>query len=318
MNLISIVVPVYNVRNFLTNCLESILNQTYKNLEILLVDDGSKDGSGELCDELSSRDPRIRVFHKDNGGLSDARNFGIEHSKGDYISFIDSDDIISPYYVEVLYNMLSNANAEISIGCFSHCYNEDELIFTKVDSFKKLDVNSAISSMLYQKEISVSACAKLFKRSCFDNIKFPIGKLYEDSAIMYLLLDKANVIAYSESKIYGYFHRLNTITTRTFDTKNFDSFYISKEIYNYYKNDQKLKKPATSYYVCSAMRIYLNCDDYFKYKDKIDQVESVIKRYGNSVVFDSNARIKSRLGVFLYLYFRPFLRYLYGKVDRWK
>ena len=118
-DLVSIVVPVYNVEKYLKKSIESILNQTYDNLEVLLVDDGSTDSSGEICDSFIKVDSRIRVFHKENGGLSDARNFGIEHMKGQYVSFIDSDDYISKDYVWKLYSSIKNNDSEVSICSFS-------------------------------------------------------------------------------------------------------------------------------------------------------------------------------------------------------
>ncbi|EHZ61025.1 glycosyl transferase 2 family protein [Streptococcus pneumoniae GA47210] len=117
-DLISIVVPVYNVEKYLKKSIESILNQTYQNIEILLVDDGSTDSSGKICESFSKVDPRIRVFHKENGGLSDARNFGIEQMKGQYVAFIDSDDYISKDYVWKLYSSIKNNDSEVSICSF--------------------------------------------------------------------------------------------------------------------------------------------------------------------------------------------------------
>ena len=154
--LISIVVPVYNVEKYLGTCVESILKQTYSNIEVILVDDGSTDCSGKMCDHYMGQDERIKVIHKKNGGLSDARNKGIIQAEGEYITFIDSDDVVSSDYVEYLYNILEENDGDIAICNPVHCYPNEKIVFEQ-ETFKRVyKAEDAIVEMLYQKSFLVS------------------------------------------------------------------------------------------------------------------------------------------------------------------
>ena len=314
---ISVIIPVYNVEEYLCKCVEGIINQTYANLEIILVDDGSTDKSGQLCDELSTTDSRITVLHKKNGGLSDARNYGIEKATGKYITFVDSDDTVAVNYIDTLYELIIKYNADISICNCVHCYEGEKIQFREADYTVAFETEKAISNMLYQKLFLVSAWAKLYKIEFFSDTKFPIGKLYEDSAIMYQIFEKAKLIAFSNAEIYGYFHREGSITTQKFNDKNFDILDISKEIFEHYKNNKEIKDAAISYYVVAALRIYLNCPSESAYRDRINEVKHIISSNGLTVLRDKQARKKTKLGVLCYFLARPFMKKIHGKVNRW-
>lgn len=213
MDLISIIVPVYNVEKYLEECVKSIINQTYHNIEILLIDDGSKDSSGSLCDQLALLDKRIRVFHRDNFGLSSTRNFGIEFSKGKYISFIDSDDIIANDFIEFLYNNMLEHNVKISSCSFIHYYDDhsvNSVMVKNVDiKYDRLDALKFLNVMGY---FNASCCNKLFLKELFDDIKFPVGLVSEDLFIIYRLIDKANGLYFASSEKYFYRQRIGSIT----------------------------------------------------------------------------------------------------------
>ena len=216
---ISVIVPVYNVEQYLERCVDSIINQTYKNLEIILVNDGSTDNSGQICDELAKKDSRIRVIHKKNGGLSDARNVGINEAKSDLIGFIDSDDYIDEDMYEVLMNNLKDANADLSMCGHYDVYNnvpEEQVADKKIWELSSKD---AIKMVMGAKILSVTAVNKLYKKSLFSDLKFEIGKIAEDAFIMIKLLDKCNVVVATNEKKYYYVHRENSITTQKFSTK---------------------------------------------------------------------------------------------------
>ena len=222
--LISVVVPVYNVEKYLKRCLNSILVQTYSNLEILLIDDGSTDQSGQICDEFAKLDSRIRVLHKNNGGLSDARNVGIEAAKGEYVTFVDSDDYVDEDLIEYLYKMIEQTHTEMSV-CINRLYNEKTRKFQiGADDGKKeiLTVHESIKRLLYRQNFFVSACAKLYKKDLFLNIRYPKGKLYEDTAVTYKLVLKAGRIAYGRSCKYTYCVRDNSITRSAFNPRQLD------------------------------------------------------------------------------------------------
>ena len=231
MPLISIIVPVYNVENYLRKCIDSLISQTYKNLEIILVDDGSQDKCPNICDEYKDKDSRIVVIHKNNGGLSDARNFGIKYSCGKYVTFVDSDDYVENDYIEYLYNLLKEENTIISVCGHYICYDEKKI--KKNASFtKKIDKVSALNDILYDKEVDLSSWGKLYSKELFDDISFPKGKIFEDTATTYLLFDKCNYISVGEKCKYYYVLRNNSITTTDFNLKKMELIEMTKKMCN--------------------------------------------------------------------------------------
>lgn len=217
---ITVIVPVYNVEHYLDKCLDSVIKQTYKNIEIIVVNDGSTDSSGAICQEYARKDNRIIYIEKENGGLSDARNVGLDKMTGSYVTFIDSDDWVESDYVEVLYDKLIEYQADVSVGNY-YSYNEDEKLFyfhMSADSYyEKVYDNVSIFENLYEsKEMKnfalISACGKLYKAKLFDYIRFDKGKLGEDGYFnqkIYLLVEK---IVYINQGLYAYRQRNGSIT----------------------------------------------------------------------------------------------------------
>lgn len=237
--LISVIIPVYNVEEYLHRCIDSILNQTYQDIEIILIDDGSTDNSGKICDEYALKDNRIRVIHKENGGLSDARNIGLNSMKGKYVTFIDSDDYVENFYIKELYELIIKYNSEMSICPYTIITNNRYANIGKDYKETVLNTETCLSRMLLEEGFSVSACAKLYKVELFENIKFPKGKLYEDNGITYKLILKSNKIAYGGTSIYKYYIRDNSITNKQFLIKDLDYIYLTDiaadEIFQKYK-----------------------------------------------------------------------------------
>lgn len=209
--MISIIVPVYNVEEYLPRCIESILQQTYKEFELLLIDDGSKDNSGKICDKYSERDHRIRVIHKSNGGLSDARNSGLDQITGDFVTFIDSDDYIGPAYLNTLFNMIQKYNADVAVCSMIAVMSKDFYLIESEDKQVCLNKADAFKETIIGKRFGVSSCAKLFRRSVFLNIRFPSKTYYEDLYLVPYVIEKSNKCAFSESVLYYYFQRENSI-----------------------------------------------------------------------------------------------------------
>ena len=204
--LISIIVPVYNVEKYLEECLNSIISQTYTNLEIILVDDGSTDGSSYICDKYSAMDPRIIVCHQNNKGLSAARNIGLLKAKGEFIGFIDSDDWIEKDMYESLYKSISSNNSDIS-GC---SFVEETALFPRlvgVSSDQIMSPQQAMKLLLTDKGITNNVWNKLYRSKLFDNISFPDGKVYEDVATLYKLILKAKKLSIISKA--GYHYRIN-------------------------------------------------------------------------------------------------------------
>lgn len=216
---ISIIVPVYNVEAYLERCVESILKQTYTNFELLLINDGSTDQSGDLCDQLALRDQRIRVIHKENGGLSAARNTGIDHASSDLIGFIDSDDYIDEDMYETLYRQLRESNADLSMcGHYDVFHQIPEKQVSEIKTWN-LSSEEAIKMVMEAKVLSVTAVNKLYKKELFNHLKFEVGKIAEDAFIMIRLLDQCQKVVATNEKKYYYVHRENSITTQKFSLK---------------------------------------------------------------------------------------------------
>lgn len=221
--LISVVVPVYNVEPYLDRCVKSIVSQTYKNLQIILVDDGSTDKSGEMCDEYSKKDTRIIVIHKKNGGLSDARNVGIEIANGQYITFIDSDDSVENDMIEYLYYLVKNYNCRMSLCTHAIVFNDGDKIKRIGNGIEeKLTDKECIERMCYHKFIDTSAWAKLYETSIFKTIKYPKGKLFEDIGTTYKTFMECKSIACGYKPKYYYYVRSNSIVTSSFSVRKLD------------------------------------------------------------------------------------------------
>lgn len=240
---ISVIVPVYNVENYLNSSLNSICNQSYKNIEIILVDDGSSDKSGEICDYWASKDSRIKVFHKPNGGLSSARNKGLDNATGDYISFIDSDDVIHEDFYLKLIEACKSEEADIAVCNFVRVENFDNLPeatetkqnFTVSDEFAKF--NQLINE---RNVVTTIVCNKLFKKEIWDDLRFPINRYQEDEAIIHYVLDKAKRIVYIPQGYYYYLQRPNSIMRQKFNEKSFDKLEAIKDRINFFSNKKDL------------------------------------------------------------------------------
>ena len=206
--LVSVIVPIYKVENYICECVDSIILQSYKNLEIILVDDGSPDRCPEICDEYAQKDSRIKVIHKPNGGLSDARNAGIEIAKGDYLSFVDSDDVIHNQMIDVLMHpLIENKELKMS-ACQSLNFNDGE----EFDSNQEIKPIEIIDyKLFFAKSRWMTAWGKVYKSELFKEIRYPIGRIHEDEFVTYKLCYEAKKIAYSESRLLFYRQREGSI-----------------------------------------------------------------------------------------------------------
>ncbi len=220
--LISVILPIYNVKSYLPKCMNSIFSQTYKNLEIIMVDDGSTDGCDKLCEEYIEKDNRVRVFHKKNGGLSDARNYGIERANGEYITCIDSDDYVDNDYVEYLYGLILNYKTKMSICQHRVVFDNGKIDEKGSHGDESLTNKCCIERMLYHDVIDTSAWAKLYHKSLFETVRYPVGKLFEDIATTYRLMLQCETIAVGYESKYYYIMRSNSIVNGKFNPKKLD------------------------------------------------------------------------------------------------
>ena len=213
---VSIVIPVYNIEDLVVPCVESVLAQTYGDLEILLVDDGSTDASGRLVDEFGGRDARVVVLHKPNGGLSEARNYGIDRATGDYILCVDGDDLITPTHVASLVDAVLQTSAEIAVSQFRRVDPTDRPSDVGLEPapVSVLSREEALERLFYQQEVTTSAWGKLYSRALFDGIRYPVGEIHEDLPVTYRLLARAERVAVVHQASYLYVQRGGSITNQ--------------------------------------------------------------------------------------------------------
>jgi len=219
---ISVIVPVYKVELYLRQCLDSIIAQTYNNLEIILVDDGSPDACGFICDEYAKKDDRIIVIHKENGGLSDARNIGIDIASGEYLTFIDSDDWIELDMVEFLYDNLENNKADISCCNYYLAYMNSTMVLNNYNEIILFEKQEAVKEIFFNKRIHTFFWGKLYKKNIFNYLRLPKSKHYEDIFIMLDILLKTNKIVVCNVVKYYYRQRKSSIVHRNYTPKMLD------------------------------------------------------------------------------------------------
>lgn len=224
--LVSIIVPVYQVKEYVGECVESLLAQTYTNVEILLVDDGSTDGSGELCDEYTRRDHRIRVIHQENQGAAGARNKGLDEAKGEYVAFVDSDDMVSSIYIEELYELIDKYHADIAACAYEKVKAEEALCKVEtVNDGSVIEVCMSSEQMLRRwhgkyKKWETVPWNKLYRRSTLDGgdrnemVRFPVGRKFEDVRTSHLIVKNAKRIVLTTRKLYLYRTRSGSCTTQ--------------------------------------------------------------------------------------------------------
>lgn len=233
--LISVIVPVYKVEDYLDRCVQSIVNQTYRNLEIILVDDGSPDNCGVRCDDWAKKDKRIKVIHKQNGGLSSARNAGLDIFSGEYVTFVDSDDWIEEDYYELVFSLMISHDAQI--GCVGRYDVNCETMSRKVGlcptKQELLSRNEMLKRMLTWRGCDFSACDKLFAASLWNGIRFPVGKTSEDVGSLYRVVGNAERIILCPVVGYNYFHRKGSITDINRARKNTHIVQFADEICTY-------------------------------------------------------------------------------------
>mgnify|MGYP001038028152 CR=1 FL=1 len=275
--MISVIVPVYNVRDYLSRCIQSIIDQSYKNIEILIVDDGSTDGSEKICDVFAKSDKRVRVIHKKNEGLSSARNIGLDIAKGNYIGFVDSDDYIAQDMYE---SLISYMNKEIDIVCCGTiCVANDrkreksgggygkspkKIVFTKEE---------AIEELISQRYISFSSCDKLYRKEMFEKLRFPIGRTSEDLPVVYELIKRSRKIVNIGKAKYMYCFRENSISRKNFYYRRVDyALFAAKICKDIHKSYPQLGKQAGALYIQYVVFI-INCIQSCEERDQFYKIE---------------------------------------------
>lgn len=316
--LISVIVPVYNVEDYLDQCLESIVNQSYTNLEILVVDDGSTDGSGALCDQWATRDQRIRVIHQANGGLSAARNAALDVMHGEMVTMVDSDDVLHPSAIKVMVEAMLKNQASLVIGDYTPFDSDSEPSWPTQGEqpvAARFPQHRALLLIFYQQGLTHSAWGRLYDASLFEGIRYPVGQNYEDLAIIYPLLLKCGRVAKINYTLYGYRQRPSSILG-AFSPKRADVLDICENLEQLMEQqDPKYLKAVRSRLLSAYFNILLlsHQDTKGDYHELQDRCWKGIKRLRWGCLLDQNVRRKNKLGVLASLLGRNFLCKVVGR-----
>lgn len=312
--LISVIVPVYNVAQYLEKSIASIQEQTYQNLEIILVDDGATDESGRLCDAIAEQDDRVSVLHKKNEGLSQARNDGMKQAQGDYLIFIDSDDYIHPEMIQSLYEQLVQEDADVSsCGVMNVYANDESPQSAKQDDYFVCDPQTFLREYLIGEKIPGTICNKLIKRQIATALSFPKGLIYEDAYYHFDLIKLAKKYVVNTKPYYYYFHRGDSITTKPYAEKDLAYIDIYQKFYNeVMKNYPDLKEVAffrlayAHFFILDKMLL----DDQYKQFEAYSQIHRFLKGYvfaiSRNSIFRKGRRI-SALALFINISLYRFL-----------
>ncbi|NQN49058.1 glycosyltransferase [Streptococcus suis] len=316
-DLVSVIVPIYNVEKFLSRCIESICNQSYENIEILLINDGSTDSSGQICQKFIDRDPRIKYFEKENGGLSDARNYGIDRAHGKYISFIDSDDFVEPEFIQSLYHVLVQQDASIAITGFDKVDENGNIIPNDFPEIKDFVLSGREVCKRLHSEMGqyfVVAWNKLYKKELFSTVRYAKGKIHEDEYIAYQLFYDLERIAIVNDSLYNYVERQESITRTQMSDLRFDcliEYQLLRMDYFKKKNDNELLILNQQAFLLFVIKFLEQNRLGFVNPEKKERLRGLYKRIYKELMYQNvNVRFGHRL-FFLLGYFNLGLAVLF-------
>ncbi len=299
--LVSVIIPIYKVEEYLRECVENIMNQTYKNLEIILVDDESPDRCGEICEEYKEKDGRIVVIHKENGGLSDARNAGMKIMKGEYIVFVDSDDYMAPDGIEYLVKLLEERDADMVIGGERSVLDTGEVTFTTMpddrEVIEEMDVEEALV------ELFVNGCSswgRVYRRAVHEGIEFPKGEINEDEAIMVRLIERCKKIVKTNRPVYDHRVRDESITTTKFHRKKLIWVEHCKNNYEYVKGkypdgEKAARRRYGGSLVWALDKMMKSDDEKENFRKDIDDCRKRLKEHLSFYLFGKGTRLKYKI-----------------------
>lgn len=306
--LISVIVPVYRVEEYLERCVKSILSQTYKNLEVILVDDGSPDQCPAICDACAEKDARVKVIHQENKGLSGARNAGIDAASGEYLAFVDSDDYVSPHFIEELYQLLQDTGCAIGQCRFS--YVKGDGLVEEGDSAFCIYRGESLMEQLYGPEEKatcfVVAWNKLYRAELFKEtgIRYPEGRIHEDEATTYRLFHEAKKLAFLDQALYGYYTENGGSITSVFSAKRLQWLTAHEERIAFFKkNGYEKLLPAAYRKLCDAcITFYFRCTEQVKDAEELKkELRKRLETYrANGAAWIAALPLKTRMGYELF------------------
>ena len=263
--MISVIVPVYNMERYLDNCVRSILDQEYKDIELILVDDGSKDESPAMCDAFAAEDDRVKVIHKENGGQGSARNMGLDIAMGEYVSFIDSDDWVENDMYSNLLSLIEEHGADLAICETVLNYENGSVVQNKrVDGTIVMTRAEAMARRFDGSEIVTdSPCNKLYKRALFNGLRYPENRLLEDSAVMYLIIDRIDRVVSSEKVGYNVRCDMGSVSRRKYNKRRMDTIITFTEMADFIASKEEYKQhiPTVNSYIAGA--IFFNAGEMY-------------------------------------------------------
>lgn len=304
---ISVIVPVYKVESYLRQCVDSIINQTYKNLEILLVDDGSPDNCPQICDEYASNDQRIKVIHKHNGGQSEARNKALDIATGDYISFVDSDDWLAPNMYETLMSKISEKTCDIGM-CARYVVTGKKITVDSALSEDMIKTKEEVMPIILKDIIGSQPWDKIYKKELWDGIRFPVGRVYEDIATLYLVFEKCHHFCYINTPLYYY--RLNNVGTSFSERPNkiFDTFCSFRERLEFAENNYPMVSDKCLALAFGVAMGTINYHLRFNFKEEeknLPVIDQFIRDYSDRILSSNLITIPRKILLRLYMGCKP-------------
>lgn len=298
--LISIIVPVYNVENYIEECIKSIINQTYKNIEIIVINDGSTDRSGIICSIYADKDKRIKLINTKNNGVAKARNIGIKSATGKYITFVDSDDYVSEKYIEILYNILKKTESQIS-QCGAIKINSKNQVIKKLN-YRKGEVKTGKEMLMDYNSMHIIENAilwnKMYEKKLFDEILFPDGRIHEDEFVTYKIIYKAKKVAIVNNELYVYRKRKNSIMEQKYNLRRLDKIIALEEKKEFFKskNENELYLISLKQYLEELRVSYIKVKKHISNNKEI--CNDILKRYKpayKEYIHTKNTTIKSKI-----------------------
>lgn len=312
-NIVSIIIPVYNVEKYIKRCIDSVRNQTYSLIQIILIDDGSTDMSGKICDYYAHIDTRIVVYHQENQGLAAVRNIGVRLAKGQWITFVDSDDWISPDYVEYLLSLICD-NVDMAVCGAKKMWKETTLQDDTHDKVWYYNMNKALQTMLYQKKMDNNAWGKLYSAKLAKSVVYPEGYWYEDFATTYKLILSCKNVAIGSRKLYAYFQRPSSIMNSDFSEKRFELLDFAETLFDdISERFPQATQAARSRSISAFFQVLLSMPaDKAFYQEQRNRIWKFIKKNRKSVLKDPKIRVKNRIAIILSYFGEDALRIVWN------
>ena len=306
--LVSVIIPVYNVKEYLQRCVESVITQTYSSLEIWLVDDGSTDGSGEICDGYAAKDPRIKVIHKSNGGVSEARNQALDRISGSFVTFVDSDDYVRDDMAASLYSLIESSRADMAVSRIAGGTGStfDDALTGPDDApviFEKDNVYESLFDESFR-ELMCAACGKLYRAELFRELRFPVGKGFEDEFTIHHILGQCRRIIISDKSLYYHYKRAGSATGGAYSLKSLEAVEALEDRYRFFekKGDNRFIFLCCRDYLRRVQFHYYSLKKYYPEEtERISSIKSDYRKRYNAIKKELKITERIRYGLFIWM-----------------